>query len=172
MSINEKEYYKSKYFVIHLIESMFCLFSNSCLCVCFLTSYFCFFSLSVWSNFSDSRVFIQSNSSFAFSLKFGTQDTSKWEPSWLHTVHMTDQGCSQNCCPAEFSFDCKAKDLEWLDVWTEWLEFNSLEFVLIEMINVEWLASVSQDLLLFLSLCLFLATSLGISLRRSQSQKC
>lgn len=34
----------------------------------FPTSYFCLFSLSIWSNFSASRVFIHSCSSLAFSL--------------------------------------------------------------------------------------------------------
>ncbi len=45
------------------------------------------------------------------------------------------------------------------------LEHNSPQFVLVEMVNVEWFASLSQDLFFFsLSVC-FLATFLGIGLK-------
>ncbi len=100
-----------------------------------LTSYFCLFSLSMCSNFSASRVFMNSNSSCALSLK-----------STRHTLARLD------CLHGHFNS----------------LEHNSPQFVLVEMVNVEWFASLSQDLFLLLSLCLFLATFLGIGLKDKQ----
>lgn len=100
-----------------------------------LTSYFCSFSFSMWSNFSDSSWHIQSCSSLILSL----QETG-------HTSSVASVPPFRNAAV--------------------------LQFVFVQVVNVQGFASGSQNLLLLLSLSLFLTSSLLVSLMSQTQRTC
>lgn len=163
-----------------------------------LTSYFCLFSLSMWSNFSDSRSVIHWCSSLIFSLQQKrTRESNDWKVdvlhrntplqvkflfgkrigsrsscsvlhdqdmfksnSHLHTIYqptrksLTEQSCTLRLWVMNLSrclvSSCRGSDVP--------------QLVFTQMVDVECLASSGQDLLLLLSLCLLLSSSLLVSL--------
>lgn len=106
-------------------------------CMSALTSYFCLFSFSPRSNFSASSCIIHCQSSLAFSLR---EPIRSFVSGHFHTTSWSD------CDEIMFSGDL-------------------LQFIFRQVIDVEWLPSVCQDLLLLLSLRLFLRPLAALALQ-------
>lgn len=102
-----------------------------------LTSYFCSFSFSMWSNFSDSSWRIQSYSSLILSL----QETHR-----TSSLALTRLALFKNA--------------------------GVLQFVFVQVVDVQGFTSGSQNLLLLLSLSLFLTSSLLVSLISQTRRTC
>lgn len=148
----------------------------------------------MWSNFSDSSVCIHSCSSFAFSLEQSKQDDSvssnslwrfhiyTWgwilDSDWLkvvlkvHSFQITRQ--LQKLLYLYLTFPAvglillaKTKHYTHRTVHEAqvcYLNCFLLQFLFVQMVDVQGLASACQDLLLLLSLSFLLPTSLWVSL--------